>query len=109
MTERLLNGREIFKDVGVVKFEVVDNRDLGLVVDEFAALVKKRGVVFVSLDDEPRAPGESCPLGKIVGDAADEVTWVEPIVLKNPGQQRSRGGLSVRAAHHQRTFAPNEK
>src|SRR5260370_7540530 len=42
-----LDGFEIFKNVGVVEFEVVEDGRLGQVVDELAAFVEEGGVVFV--------------------------------------------------------------
>ena len=81
----------------------------GQVMDELAALVEKRRVVFVALDDEPLAVGETRALAEIVRDAADEKAGVQPVVLEHPGQQRSGGGFAVRAGDDQRAFAANEK
>jgi hypothetical protein len=97
------------EDVGVIELEVVDDRDLGQVMDELAALVEERGVVFVALDDEPFAVREARALAQIVRDAADEETRVQSIVLEHPRQQRGGGGLAVRAADDQTAFAADEK
>ncbi len=53
MRERFFDGVQVVKNIRVIEFEVVDDADLRLVMDELAALVEKRGVVFVTLDDEP--------------------------------------------------------
>ena len=65
-----LNFIHVLVDVGVVELDVVDDDQFGQVVDELAALVEKRGVVFVALDDvigrvvEPRALGRDCWAGR---------------------------------------------
>ena len=97
MAERLLHRREVGEDVRVIELEVVDDGDFGQVMDELAALVEKRRVVFVALDDEPFAVGEPRALAEIVRDAADEIARVQPVVLEHPRQQRGGGGLAVRA------------
>ena len=62
-----LDRGEIFKNVRVIEFQVVDDRDLRQVMDELAALVEKRGVIFVALDDEPFAVREARALAKLFG------------------------------------------
>ena len=52
VVQLLLDGREIGENIGVVVFEVVENGRARAVVHELRALVEKRGVVFVRLDDE---------------------------------------------------------
>ena len=51
VVEGPLHIREIAEDVGVVEFKIIEHRDVGGVVDELAALVEERAVVFVALDD----------------------------------------------------------
>src|SRR5206468_7153127 len=58
MPKGSLDGLEIREDIGVIKFQVVDDRDFRQVVDKLAALVKEGGVVLIALDDEPFAVGE---------------------------------------------------
>ena len=55
MRERFFDRVQIFKNVRVIEFEVVDDGDFRQVMDELAPLVEKRRVVFVALDDEPLA------------------------------------------------------
>ena len=52
MVELGFDRRQVGKDVGVVVFEVVEDRRARPVVDELAALVEEGGVVLVGLDDE---------------------------------------------------------
>ena len=108
MGERLPVGREVLEDVRVIEFQVVDDRDLGLVMDELAALVEEGGVVFVALDDEPFAVGEARALREIVRDAADEIARVQAVVLEDPGEQRGRRRFAMRARDHERAFAADE-
>src|SRR5271154_5764475 len=81
MREGFFDGFEIFKNVRVVEFEIVDDGDFRLVMDELAALVEKRRVVFITLDDEPFAVRESRALAEIVRNAADEKTRVQSAVF----------------------------
>ena len=55
MVELPLDSVQVVKNICVVEFEVVQNRGAGAVMDEFAALIKKRGVVFVGFNDKRRA------------------------------------------------------
>src|SRR5277367_2877676 len=50
-----LDGAEVFKNIRVIKFQVVEDDDFREVMDKFAALVKKSRVIFVALNDEPGA------------------------------------------------------
>ncbi|MNT72665.1 hypothetical protein D3C72_2112910 [compost metagenome] len=45
-----LDRRQVVKDVGVVKLQVVEHGGAGPVVHKLAALVEEGGVVFVCLD-----------------------------------------------------------
>ena len=49
-----LDGCQIGIDVGVVEFEIVQNRRAWPVVHELGTLVEERRVVFVRLDDKER-------------------------------------------------------
>ena len=77
---------KVFKNVRVIEFKVVDNCDFRQVMDELAALVEKRSVVFVALNDEPIAVSEPRALTEIVRNAADEIAGVQPVVLEDPRQ-----------------------
>ena len=100
---------KVFKNVRVIELQIVDDCHLWQVMDELAAFVEEGGVVFVPFDDEPLAVGEAGALAEIVGETADEVAWIEAIVLEHPGQQRGGGGLAVGASDDEGAFAANEK
>ena len=106
--EGQLDGGQVVEDVGVVELDVVDDDRFGEVMEELAAFVEERGVVFVALDDEPFAVGEPGALAEVVGHAADHVAGVEAVVLEDPGQQGGGGGLAVGAAHDDGAFAADE-
>src|SRR6478736_1078318 len=105
MGKGLLHRREVLKDVRVIELEVVHDGNLGQVMDELAALVKERGVVLITLDDEPFAVREARTLPEIRRDTADQKARIATVVLKHPSQQRSSRGLAVRAADDETTFA----
>src|SRR5260221_1010783 len=109
MREGFFEWVEIFKNVRVVKLQVVNDGDFRLVVDELAALVKKCGVIFVALDDEPFAVREPRALAEVRRDAADEKTRVQAAMFKHPREQRGGGGFAMRAADDERAFAADEE
>ena len=45
---------KIVEDVGMIKLEIVENRGLGVIMEELGALVEKRCVVLVRLNHEIR-------------------------------------------------------
>ena len=53
--ELALDRRDVREDVGVIEFEVVEDRHGRAVVHELGALVEERGVVFVGFDHEVHA------------------------------------------------------
>ena len=91
--KRGLDFCQAAEDVRVVKLEVIDDHRLGEIVDELASLVEKCGVVFVALENEPVAVGETCALAKVVGNTTDEIAWIEAAMLEQPSEQGGGGGL----------------
>ena len=85
----------------MIEFEIVDDRDFGQVMHELAALVEKGRVVFVAFNDEPFAVSEARSLAQIIRDASNEIARIQAVVLENPGQERSRRRLAMRARHDQ--------
>ena len=118
MVELALNRRQVVKDVGVVKLQVVQHRRAGAVVHKLAALVEEGGVVFIGLNHKQWAlrlraragngalvctePGRDA---KVQRHAADQKAWLQPGALQNPGQHRRGGRLAVRARHRQHMAA----
>ncbi|MCW0466752.1 hypothetical protein NB705_003825 [Xanthomonas sacchari] len=62
MMKLALDRGDVGEDVGVVVFEVVEDRHQRPVVHELAALVEERGVVLVGLDHKQRAARQGRPL-----------------------------------------------
>ena len=56
MVKLRLYGWQIRVNIRVVVFQVTENGNGGAVMDEFGALVKKCGVVFIGLDDKELFP-----------------------------------------------------
>jgi hypothetical protein len=52
LSERPLHRSQITENIGVIELDIVEDHRVGQVVDELAALVEERRVVFVALDDE---------------------------------------------------------
>ena len=100
MVELALDRRQVLEDVGVVVFEVVQDRGARPVVDELAALVEEGGVVFVGLDDEWRLAAGSAGARRdteVARYAADEKARCEAGRFQDPREHRGRRGLAVRA------------
>jgi hypothetical protein len=107
--ERELDRFEIAVDVGVVELDVLDQDDMGKIVQELGRLVEKRGVVFVALDDEVRAAPDPKAAGEILRDSPKHERRISPRRLEDPGEQRRRRGLSVGSGHDHRPVATNEQ
>ena len=100
MMELLLDGGQIFKNVRVVVFKIVEDRRSGTIVHELAPLVEEGRVVFVGLDDEGRHRGDSAERRGArapLRHAADQEAGLESRLLKDPGEHRRGGRLAVRA------------
>ena len=62
MMELRLDRRQVGKDVGVIVFEIVEDRRARAVMHELGTLVAERGVVLVGLDDEECTVGQVAPI-----------------------------------------------
>ncbi len=101
VVELAFDRTQVFKNVGVVELQIVQHQGARPVVDEFAALVEKSGVVFVGLDDERRAGAQAGRNTKVDRHAADQKTRLQASRLQNPGQHGGGGGFAVGAGHRQ--------
>ena len=79
------NFVEVFKDIGVVEFQVVDNNEFGEVVQELGAFIKEGRVVFVALENHMLGGVEGAALAQVFGNTANHVGWSESRRLENPG------------------------
>lgn len=52
MMKLFLDGPQIVKNIGMIEFKIIQNQRTWAVMDEFRALVEKRAVVFISLNDK---------------------------------------------------------
>src|SRR5262249_2969355 len=55
MLKRSLDSVQAVENIGMIEFKIVNDGNLRQVMDELAAFVEKRCVVFVTLDNEPLA------------------------------------------------------
>ena len=98
-------------DVRVIELDVVDDGDVGQVLQELRGLVEEGAVVLVALDDEVAAlpdPVAGAVLAEIARDAADEHARIDAAVRQQPAGQRRRGRLAVRAGDARSTARPRE-
>jgi hypothetical protein len=98
-------------DVGVVELDVVDDGDVGEVLQELRGLVEERAVVFVAFDDEVAAgthPVAGALGAEVERDAADEDRRVELAVRQQPSGQRRGRRLAMRAGEDDRSRSPEE-
>ena len=109
--ERQAHGIQIGVDVRVVELDVVDERDVGQILQELRGLVEEGAVVLVALDDElaPVAQPVARPLlTEVQGDAADEHRWIVLRVCEQPAGERGGRRLAVRPGDDNRARAPEE-
>ena len=66
-----LNRCEVRKNIGVVEFQIIQNRGARTVMHEFTAFVEKRGVVLIRLDHEKRIVGQTRGNAKVIRHAAN--------------------------------------
>jgi hypothetical protein len=97
MMELALDRGHIGEDVGMIEFEIVENRDLRVVMDELRALIEEGGVVLVGLNDKVRARAEPCRHAEVLGHTTDEEAGRAPAGFEDPGEHRRRRSLAVRA------------
>ena len=105
MMELTLDRGDVGKDIGVVVFEIVEDRHQRPVVHEFAALVEECGVVFVGFDHEFAAGADARGHAEILGDAADQETRIAPGAVQQKTEDGRRGGFAVGAGDRERVAA----
>ena len=69
--EAELDFVEVWKDIGVVKLDIIDDDGLGKVMKEFGPFVEKGRVVFVSFENEIVRIAKGRALRQVSGDPAD--------------------------------------
>ena len=109
--ERQQHRVEVGVDVGVVELDVVDDGDVGQVLQELRRLVEERAVVFVAFDDEVAARADAVARAlrsEIERDAADQHRRIEAAMRQQPPGQRRGRRLAVRAGEDDRSRAPEK-
>ena len=95
-------------DIRVVVLDVVDDGDVGQVLEKLGGLVEEGAVVFVALDHELPSAADPVAALEVLGDAADEDARVRAAVRQQPPRQRRRRGLAVRPRNDDRPGAPEK-
>ena len=91
----VLNRCKIGEDIGMIEFEIVQYDRLWTVMHKFRALVEKRRVVFIGLNDEKRPVGKPCGDAEVAGHATDQEARLAPGLLQNPSEHRRSTCLTV--------------
>src|SRR5687768_16581430 len=92
----------------MIELDVIHDGKLRQIVHELWALIEIRGVVFITLDDEVFAVGDSKTGAKILHYAPDQESWIELALIHHPGSDTRSCCLSVRPSHNERSPATNE-
>ena len=100
--ELQLDGRKIFVNVGVIKFQRRDDDFLRMVVQKFRRLVAKRGVVLVAFQDKVVAAAEAEAAAKVFSHSSNQKIGATSGVMQNPGKHGRSSGFSMRAGDHHR-------
>ncbi len=99
MVELFLDGLDVFENIGVVVFKIVEDQGPRQVMDKLGTLVEKGGIVFVRLDHKKRLFAQPRGDRKVLGNPANQVTGCQPRLLQYPGHHGGGGGFAVGAGH----------
>ena len=106
VVELRFDRRDVRKDVGVVEFEIVEDRRARPVVDELRALVEERRVVLVGLDHEERTVAVPRGNTEVDGNAADQEARLEASAIEDVRKHRRSRRLAVRARRRRAPTCP---
>ncbi len=107
--EGKLDCGEGIEDIGVIKFDVIDDDQFWQIMDEFGTFIEKGSVIFISFNDKPITFCKACTLLQVRWDSANQKAGVAPAVFKYPCEERGGGRFAMRARNHEGTFAANEE
>ena len=99
MVKLAFNRRQIWKNIRVIVFKIVQHRRARPVMHKLGALVEERTVVLVRLHNKKWRPAQAGRDPKILRHSTNQETRRHTCVLKNPGQQTRGGGLAVGTRH----------
>ena len=71
MMKLFLNGSQIIKNIGMVKFEVIQDCCFRMIMNELGAFIEESRIIFVCLDYKVLAPAQPCALAKPKGYTAN--------------------------------------
>ena len=99
MMELGFDRSQIREDIGVIKFQIIQDRGFRTVVNKLAALVEKRRVVFIRFDDKKLgflvATGQACRNTEVHRHAAYQKARIVAGIFENPRQHSRSGRLAM--------------
>ena len=90
-----LDRAQVGKNIGMVELEIVEHGGRREVMNELAALVEKRRVVFIGLDDKGFARAQARGYAKIQRYATNEEPGILAGMIEDPRNHRCGGGLAM--------------
>ena len=103
------DGVEVGVDVCVIELDVVDDGNIGQILQELGGLVEERAVVLIAFNDEVSSFSEAvarAAVSQVPRDASHENARIETAVHQQPACQRRGRRLAVRAGNDDRTSGP---
>src|SRR5690349_9289474 len=103
-----LHRIEIFVNIRMIEFDVVDDRDLRQVMHELRTLVEVCSVVLVAFDNEVVTVGHAKADAEIPYYATHQESRIQSCLIDYPCGQTRRRGFAVRSCYHERTSPANK-
>src|SRR5213592_2706594 len=92
----------------MVELDIVYDHHFRKIMNEFGALIEKRGVVLVTFNNEVLGIVQARALTEIFRQSANEITGLASGFLHNPGKQRRSGCFAVRSRDYEVVTAPQK-
>src|SRR5690242_8737857 len=100
----LLNGCKIRKNIGVIEFQIIEDRSPGTEMNKFRAFVKKSSVIFIGFDNKERRLAKSGRQTEICGNPANEKSGRHAGIIKYPCEHGARRSFAVSSRDSQNPF-----
>ena len=93
---------QVTVDISMVELQRGQDRGAWTVVQEFWAFVEIGTVVLVAFNHKVRSLPQAKGPVDIAHHGPNKKTWLIASVLEQPGNERGRGALAMRASDHHR-------
>ena len=100
---------QIFKNVGVIKLNAGQYRNVRTIMQELGSFIEESAVIFIAFRHKIISLRHLMVVVKIFQPAADHETGFSSRCMKLPTQKGRGGGFAVRPSHHQGFSAFQEK